>query len=173
MQVLAMNDQLSKAGALHWPERINIIGQNGNNGEHYVKIKLLTENAKAPERATEHAAGYDIFCNEHITLIPGARALISTGFAMSIPHGKVALIWPRSGLAGKHGVDSLAGVVDSDYRGEVRVALINHGHANIEFKAGDRIAQMLIQDVYQEQVVIVDNLDETQRGAGGFGSTGY
>ncbi len=138
-----------------------------------MKIKLLTENAIAPKRATEHAAGYDIFCSEHITLIPSARALISTGFAMAIPHGKVALIWPRSGLAGKFGIDSLAGCVDSDYRGTVKVALINHGDAVVEFKAGDRIAQMLIQDVYQEPVVIVDDLDDTQRGAGGFGSTGY
>jgi dUTP pyrophosphatase len=158
-----------------WPDesRIDILGINGNDGTHYMKIKLLHENAMAPVRATEHAAGYDIFCNEHITLIPGARALISTGFAMAIPHGMVALIWPRSGLAGKHGVDSLAGVVDSDYRGEVRVALINHGHANVEFKPGDRIAQMLVQQVYQESVVVVDDLDDTQRGAGGFGSTGY
>lgn len=159
-----------------WPDDeswIDLIGLNGNEGNHYMKIKLLAENAKAPVRATEHAAGYDIFCNEHISLIPGARALIGTGFAMSIPHGMVALIWPRSGLAGKHGVDSLAGVVDSDYRGEVRVALINHGHAVVDFKPGDRIAQMLIQQVYQEPVVIVDDLEDTQRGAGGFGSTGY
>ena len=138
-----------------------------------MKIKLLHENAKAPARATEHAAGYDIYCNEHITLKPGARGLISTGFAMSIPHGMVALIWPRSGLAGKHGIDSLAGVIDSDYRGEVRVALINHGDSLVEFKPGDRIAQMLVQPVYQQPVVLVDNLEDTQRGAGGFGSTGY
>lgn len=158
-----------------WPDenRIDLIGLNGNEGNHYMKIKLLAENAKAPVRATEHAAGYDIHCNEHITLMPGARALVSTGFAMAIPHGMVALIWPRSGLAGKHGIDSLAGVVDSDYRGEVRVALINHGHAVVEFKPGDRIAQMLVQQVYQEPVVIVDDLEDTQRGAGGFGSTGY
>ena len=158
-----------------WPnsKRIRAIFQNGGNGEHYVKIKLLHENAKAPARATEHAAGYDIHCNEHITLKPGARGLISTGFAMSIPHGMVGLIWPRSGLAGKHGVDSLAGVIDSDYIGEIRVALINHGHADIEFKPGDRVAQMLIQHVYQQPAVVVDELDDTQRGAGGFGSTGY
>ena len=137
-----------------------------------MKIKLLQENAKAPARATEHAAGYDIHCNEHITLKPGARGLISTGFAMSIPHGMVALIWPRSGLAGKHGIDSLAGVIDSDYRGEVRVALINHGDSLVEFKPGDRIAQMLVQPAYQQPVVLVDNLEDTQRGACGFGSTG-
>ena len=158
-----------------WPEsnRIRAIFSNGNNGEHYVKIKLLQENAKAPARATEHAAGYDIYCNEHFTLKPGARGLISTGFAMSVPHGMVALIWPRSGLAGKHGIDSLAGVVDSDYRGEVKVALINHGDSLVEFKPGDRIAQMVVQQVYQQPVVLVDNLEDTQRGAGGFGSTGY
>lgn len=155
------------------PKRIRSIFSNGNDGEHYVKIKLLHPKAQAPRRASAEAAGYDIFCNEHVTLKPGARALISTGFAMAIPAGMVGLIWPRSGLAGKHGVDSLAGVVDSDYRGEVKVALINHGDAVVEFKPGDRVAQMLIQHVYQQPVAVVDELDDTQRGAGGFGSTGY
>lgn len=158
-----------------WPDenRIDLIGINGNEGLHYMKIKLLAENAKAPVRATEHAAGYDIFCNGHYSIQPGAFALIDTGFAMSIPHGMVALIWPRSGLAAKHGIDSLAGVIDSDFRGQVKVSLINLGDTIVEFKPGDRIAQMLIQPVYQQPVVIVDDLEDTQRGVGGFGSTGY
>lgn len=135
-------------------------------------IKLLALDAKAPVRATEQAAGYDIFCNGHYVLKPNARALIGTGFAMAIPHGKVALIWPRSGLAAKFAINTLAGVVDSDYRGEVRVSLFNHGDEIVEFKPGDRIAQMLIQDVYQGDVKIVDELPDTERGNGGFGSTG-
>lgn len=135
-------------------------------------IKLLALNAKAPVRATEQAAGYDIFCNGYYILKPNARALIGTGFAMAIPHGKVALIWPRSGLAAKFAINTLAGVVDSDYRGEVMVSLFNHGDEMVEFKPGDRIAQMLVQDVYQRDVMIVDELPDTERGNGGFGSTG-
>lgn len=158
----------------NWPDenRINVIGQNGNEGQHYMKVKLLNENAKAPVRATESAAGYDIYCNGHYSIKPGAFALIDTGFALAIPDGYAALIWPRSGLAVKHGIDSLAGVIDSDYRGEVKVSLINLGDTLVEFKPGDRIAQMLIQPVYQEPVAVVDELPETARGKGGFGSTG-
>lgn len=94
-----------------------------------VKFKLLSETATAPTRATEGAAGFDLYCNQHATLQPGVHAVLNTGVAMAIPAGFVGLIWPRSGMAAKHGVDTLAGVIDSDYRGEVRVSLINHGSA--------------------------------------------
>ena len=137
-----------------------------------MQIRLLDEKAQAPTRATEAAAGYDIYCNGHYSIKPGAFALIGTGFAMAIPDGYVGLIWPRSGLAVKHGIDSLAGVIDSDYRGEVKVSLINLGGSLVEFKPGDRIAQMLIQPVYQQAVAVVDELPVTVRGNGGFGSTG-
>lgn len=159
---------------LNWPDenRIDDIARKGATGEHYVQIKLLDENAQPPRRATESAAGYDIYCNGHYSIKPGAFALIDTGFALAIPKGYAALIWPRSGLAVKHGIDSLAGVIDSDYRGEVKVSLINLGDTLVEFKPGDRIAQMLIQPVYQEPVAVVDELPETVRGKGGFGSTG-
>jgi dUTP pyrophosphatase len=135
-------------------------------------IKLLATGAKAPVRSTEEAAGYDIFCNGHYVIQPNARALIGTGFAMAIPFGMVGLIWPRSGLAAKFALDTLAGVVDSDYRGEVKVSLFNHGDELVEFKPGDRIAQMLVQPVYQREVILMNELPETMRGNGGFGSTG-
>lgn len=137
-----------------------------------IKFKLLHDKAKAPTRATEGAAGFDLYCCEHATLYPGVHAVLGTGVAMAIPPRHVGLIWPRSGMAARHGVDTLAGVVDSDYRGEVRVSLINHGDRPVELKPGDRIAQIIFQQ-HLSWADVVDELDETERGDGGFGSTGY
>ena len=105
-------------------------------------------------------------------MLPGERAIIETGFAWHIWPGYVGMIRPRSGLAAKHGIDVLAGVIDSDYRGEVRAMLINHGAATVAIKAGDRIAQMVIQEYARMVPVEVDELTGTERGSGGFGSTG-
>lgn len=136
-----------------------------------IQFKKLTSNAKLPKRASEGAAGFDIYCSDFIRLAPSVHCLLPTGIAMAIPHGWVGLIWPRSGLAAKNGINTLAGVVDADYRGEVKVSLINHGHDFVEFKPGDRIAQILFQPVLLQSVE-VDELSDTIRGAGGFGSTG-
>ena len=136
-----------------------------------IQFKKLTSNARIPQRGSAGAAGFDIYCNDFIRLAPSVHCLLSTGIAMAIPHGWVGLIWPRSGLAAKNGIDTLAGVVDADYRGEVKVSLINHGHDTVEFKPGDRIAQILFQPVLLQSVE-VDELSDTIRGAGGFGSTG-
>ncbi len=95
-----------------------------------------------------------------------------TGVHLAIPPGRVGLVWPRSGLAVRHGIDTLAGVIDCDYRGEVRVVLVNHGHEVFRIAAGDRIAQLLVQPVERADFVPVDALADTERGAGGFGSTG-
>jgi dUTP pyrophosphatase len=136
-----------------------------------IQFKKLTDNAITPRRTTEGAAGFDIYCNDFVTLRPSVHCLLPTGIAMAIPHGWVGLIWPRSGLAAKHGINVLAGVVDADYRGEVKVSLINHGHDVVEFKPGDRIAQILFQPVLLQSIE-VDELSDTVRGDGGFGSTG-
>ena len=125
-----------------------------------------------PQASKEGDAGADLRASEEIIIPAKGRCLVPTGISISIPSGYVGLIWPRSGLAIKHGLDSGAGVIDSGYRGEIRVLLFNH--SNIEFKVvkGDRIAQILVQKVETPKFVQVEALDETERGVGGFGSTG-
>ncbi len=136
-----------------------------------IQFKKLNDTAIIPRRTSEGAAGFDIYCNDFVTLRPGVHCLLSTGIAMAIPHGWVGLIWPRSGLAAKHGINVLAGVVDADYRGEVKASLINHGQDTVEFKPGDRIAQILFQPVLLQSIEVTE-LSDTVRGDGGFGSTG-
>jgi dUTP pyrophosphatase len=125
-----------------------------------------------PEYGSAAAAGADLKASEDVVLAPGARAAVPTGLRLEIPDGHVGLIWPRSGLAVKHGIDTLAGVVDSDYRGEVRVVLINHGPEPFTIRAGDRVAQILVQRVERVVFVSAAGISETVRGVGGFGSTG-
>ncbi len=112
--------------------------------------------------------------DETITLSPGKREFVPTGLSMALPNHYEAQIRPRSGLAAKHGVTVLntPGTIDCDYRGEVKVILINLGDTDFEIKRGERIAQMIIAPVTQAQLISVDELDDTQRGTGGFGSTG-
>jgi dUTP pyrophosphatase len=125
----------------------------------------------APEYATTGAAGADLRASEPVTLPPGARVAVPTGLHLELPPGHVGLVWPRSGLAVRHGIDTLAGVIDSDYRGEVTVVLVNHGDAPVTIVAGDRIAQLLIQPVVRARFRR-GTVAETARAAGGFGSTG-
>jgi dUTP pyrophosphatase len=125
-----------------------------------------------PEYATEGAAGADLRAAARTVLAPGARAAVPTGIRVEIPPGYVGLIWPRSGLAVRHGLDTLAGVIDSDYRGEVAVVLVNHGEEAVTLEAGDRVAQLLLQKVERARFEASEGLAATGRGAGGFGSTG-
>ncbi|HMT44853.1 MAG TPA: dUTP diphosphatase [Chakrabartia sp.] len=128
----------------------------------------------APAYATSGAAGMDVVSAEDLTLPPGGRHAVSTGFAMAIPEGFEVQVRPRSGLALKHGITCLntPGTIDSDYRGEVKVILANLGSAPFEIKRGDRIAQLVPAPVQRATFAEVTSLDETDRGAGGFGSTG-
>jgi dUTP pyrophosphatase len=127
-----------------------------------------------PNYATAGAAGFDLRAATSLSLAPGQYAMVPTGFAMAIPPGYEMQVRPRSGLAAKHGVTVLntPGTVDSDYRGEVAVILINHGSARFEINRGDRIAQGVIAAAPQLALVEADSLDDTARGSGGFGSTG-
>lgn len=125
-----------------------------------------------PKQATEGAAGFDLQSAEYVILYPGQRLAIATGFAWAIPLGQVGMIRPRSGLAVRNGIDALAGVIDADYRGEVAVVLINHGTRPLDIEAGDRIAQMVVQPCMVGVTVECDELPSTDRGSGGFGSTG-
>lgn len=137
-------------------------------------VKLLTPTAKMPDKANTFDAGLDLYNDEQetITIGPGQRRLISTGIAVAIPKGFVGLIWPRSGHAVKKGIDTMAGVIDAPYRGEVKVLLVNESNSYQTFNYGDKIAQMLIQYSPDFMPLAVENLDETSRGENGFGSSG-
>lgn len=127
-----------------------------------------------PAYATSGAAGLDVVAAEDAVLDPGTRAAIATGFALAIPPGYEVQVRPRSGLALKHGVTCLntPGTIDSDYRGEVKVILANLGQEPFSIQRGDRIAQLVPAPVPHAELTLVDALDATGRGAGGFGSTG-
>jgi len=125
-----------------------------------------------PEYASAGAAGADLRASAAVDIPPGGRAAVPTALRLQIPPGHVGLVWPRSGLAVRHGIDTLAGVIDSDYRGEVRVVLVNHGDAPFCIAPGDRVAQLLVQRVERARFAASPRLLDTDRGEGGFGSTG-
>lgn len=125
-----------------------------------------------PRYTSEGAAGADLHASLALVIAPGDRAAVPTGIHLELPSGHVGLVWPRSGLALRHGIDTLAGVIDSDYRGEVRVVLVNHGREPFRIEPGDRIAQILVQRVERVAFVPQAALDTTARGSGGFGSSG-
>jgi dUTP pyrophosphatase len=125
-----------------------------------------------PQYAHAGDAGADITASEKIAIPPRERALVSTGVRLEIPEGCVGLIWPRSGLAVKKGIDCGAGVIDSHYRGEVKILLFNHSDTEFQVEPGDRIAQILIQKVKRVEFLPADQLNETARKDAGFGSTG-
>jgi len=141
-----------------------------------VKVKRLPhgEGLPLPAYATPGAAGMDVVSAEDVTLAPGARHAVATGLALAIPQGYEIQVRPRSGLALKHGitVPNTPGTIDSDYRGELKVILINHGPEPFVIARGDRIAQLVLAPVVQAAWDEVEALDATARGAGGFGSTG-
>ena len=141
-----------------------------------VNIKKLNENAKIPTYGSEYAAGADLYaCTDGDTVIlPGETKLIGTGLAIEVPLGYGAFIYARSGLASKHGLApaNKVGVVDADYRGEIMVALHNHSSEAQTVLRGERIAQMVIAPFLAAEFCEVESLSDTQRGSGGFGSTG-
>lgn len=137
-----------------------------------LKFLQLHPSAKLPTRGSAHAAGLDLCSIEDVTLAAGARAAVRTGLSVAIPVGFYGRIAPRSGLAVNYGLDVLAGVVDSDYRGEIVCALVNHGRETFVLEAGQRIAQLIVEAIITPEPAWADSLDETARGAGGFGSTG-
>ena len=141
-----------------------------------VLVKRLPhgEGLELPGYATAGAAGMDVLSAEDVTLGPGERHAVATGLAIAIPQGYEVQVRPRSGLALKHGitVPNTPGTIDSDYRGELKVILINHGSAAFDIRRGDRVAQLVLAPVTRATWLMVDELDETVRGEGGFGSTG-
>jgi dUTP pyrophosphatase len=135
-------------------------------------FKRLHPEAKLPARGSAGAAGLDLCAVERVTIPAGARAAVRTGLAVEIPPGFYGRVAPRSGLAVRHGIDVLAGVVDADYRGEILCALVNHGAEPFEVEPGARVAQLVVEAIATPEPVWAEDLAETERGAGGFGSTG-
>lgn len=144
----------------------------------YVPVAVMRlphgEGLDLPVYATAGAAGMDVVSAEDVTIAPGMRHAVATGLAMAIPEGYEIQVRPRSGLALKHGitVPNTPGTIDSDYRGELKVILINHGGSDFAIRRGDRVAQLVLAPVTRASWLEVETLDETARGTGGFGSTG-
>ena len=132
----------------------------------------MNTQAILPTRATSGSAGYDLTAIRDDVIEPGCRKLLPIGVAIKLPWGVYGRIAPRSGLAVKKGIQVGAGVIDPDYTGEIHVLLFNHGTENFEIRTGDRIAQLILEKFEFHEVIQVDSINETLRGAGGFGSTG-
>ena len=137
-----------------------------------LQVKLLSSKARLPQKGSPFSAGYDLYSSETKIIPAKDKALVSLDISMAIPIGCYGRIAPRSGLAVKKFIDVGAGVIDSDYRGQVKVLLFNFGTEDFEVKEGDRIAQLVIEKIALTNIVQVESLDSTQRGEGGFGSTG-
>lgn len=136
-------------------------------------IKLLTSDAKLPTKGSSGAAGYDLYAAKNMVIGPRERGLVPIDISVGIPEGCYGRVAPRSGLALRSGIDVGAGVIDYDYRGAVGVVIFNHGHENFEINIGDKIAQLILEKIESNAPVIeVSELSDTERGSGGFGSTG-
>lgn len=136
-----------------------------------MKVKLLSESAEVPTRGTKGSAGWDLYSIEDVLIPPQMSDVVPTGIAIQIPPGKFGLLTHRSSLAFTFDATASLGVIDSDYRGEVKIKLFNHGTEGLYIKAGDRVAQLLILNLHNSCLTVVDKLSDTDR-AGGFGSTG-
>ena len=136
------------------------------------QVKKLVSHAVVPKRATEGSAGLDISSSVDSTVPPGKWCAISTGISIMVPKDCYARIAPRSGLTFKYGIQVGAGVIDSDYTGEIKVILFNHGAYDFTIKTGDRIAQLIFERIFTNELQEVEELVKTERGSGGFGSTG-
>ncbi len=139
-----------------------------------IRVLKLKEDAILPEKAHEDDAGYDLFAQEGVVIPPGESRLVPTGIALGLPPMTEAQIRPRSGLALKNQITLLntPGTIDAGYRGEIGVIMINHGKQDFEVKKGMKIAQMVIGRVWPTELILADSLEDTERGSGGFGSTG-
>lgn len=137
-----------------------------------IKIKRLHPDAKLPSYAHPGDAGFDLYSPDEVTLAPGERKGIPSGLAIEIPDGYVGLIWDKSGLSIKNGLKTVGGVLDAGYRGEIIIGMMNMSDAPYTFEKGHKVAQMLIQKVEHADIVEIDELTDTSRGAGGLGSTG-
>jgi len=137
-----------------------------------LQVAKLSENATIPTRGSPSAAGYDLYSAEDVTVPAHGKALVKTDVQVKVPSGTYGRIAPRSGLAWKNHIDIGAGVVDEDYRGNVGVVMFNHAACEFVVKKGDRVAQLICEKISYPDIAVLDSLDDTVRGEGGFGSTG-
>lgn len=137
-----------------------------------VKVKKLHQDAIIPQYAHQGDAGMDLYSVENLIIKAGERALVPTGLSIELPAGHVALVWDKSGLAAKNGIKTMAGVIEYTYRGEYKIVMFNTSKEDFEIKKGQKIAQLLIQPIMTADVEEVKELSDTNRGSGGFGSTG-
>ncbi|KAI0103748.1 deoxyuridine 5'-triphosphate nucleotidohydrolase [Nemania sp. FL0031] len=135
-------------------------------------VKKLSDKARLPTRGSAFAAGYDMYSSQAATVPARGKVLVDTDISIALPAGTYGRVAPRSGLASKHSIQTGAGVIDADYRGQVKILLFNHSDVDYAIAEGDRIAQLVIERIYTPEVVEVAELEESVRGAGGFGSTG-
>lgn len=153
-------------------QKLDRNGIHGDSSSPFFKVKKLSEKAVLPTRGSSLSAGYDLSSAVDSKVPARGKALIPTDLSIAVPEGTYARIAPRSGLAWKHSIDVGAGVIDADYRGPVGVILFNHSDVDFEVKLGDRIAQLIIEKIVTPEAMEVEDLDDTVRGEGGFGSTG-
>ncbi|EDO46592.1 predicted protein [Nematostella vectensis] len=158
----ALSNVLAAVGWYSYEER----------AETVLYFKKLTKLGLPPTRGSSHAAGYDLYSAYDVSIPAQGKALVKTDIAVAIPDGCYGRVAPRSSLAWKHQIDVGAGVIDRDYRGNVGVVLFNLGSSAYEVKQGDRIAQLIVERIQTPSIVEVEDLDSTERGAGGYGSTG-
>ncbi|BEJ12132.1 hypothetical protein CspHIS471_0205920 [Cutaneotrichosporon sp. HIS471] len=137
-----------------------------------LRVKRLAPEAIIPTRGSASAAGFDLYASRDSTVPARGKAMVDTDISIALPEGTYGRIAPRSGLAAKHSIDTGAGVIDADYRGPIKVILFNFSDADFSIAAGDRIAQLILEEVRLAPAVEVEDLDVTERGEGGFGSTG-
>ncbi|KAK3906955.1 dUTPase-like protein [Staphylotrichum tortipilum] len=135
-------------------------------------IKKLSDKARLPTRGSAFAAGYDLYAARETTIPARGKGMVDTDLSLAVPADTYGRVAPRSGLASKNFIDTGAGVIDADYRGPVKILLFNHSDVDFEVKEGDRVAQLVIERIYTPEVVEVQELEASVRGAGGFGSTG-
>lgn len=138
-----------------------------------LRVVKLSEKARIPTQGSPHSAGYDLYSAADLIIPPMGKAIVPTDLRIAVPEGTYGRVAPRSGLAAKHHIDVGAGVVDADYRGPVGVVLFNHAQTEFQIKEGDRVAQLICEKVVYAEVEEVKDLSETDRGEGGFGSTGH
>ena len=163
--------QKSSEGSIQ-PSKKFMNEYNNYDRRSNLKLKRLNESATVPTKANNLDAGWDLYSGENLLIEPNSRKLVKTGISFDIPEKYVGLIWPRSGMAVKYGIDVYAGVIDAGYRGEVGVCLFNSSNKDFYIQTGDRIAQVLFQKISQHKLIEVSDLSNSDRGQKGFGSSG-
>ncbi|XP_032415919.1 deoxyuridine 5'-triphosphate nucleotidohydrolase, mitochondrial [Xiphophorus hellerii] len=167
-QMLSQNKDLSTVS----PSKRARTETKPEDEKYVLRFSKLSDLATTPTRGSAKAAGYDLYSAYDYSIGPLDKAIVKTDIQIAVPHGCYGRVAPRSGLAAKHFIDVGAGVVDEDYRGNVGVVLFNFGKETFEVKKGDRVAQLVCEKICYPDLVEEETLDETVRGAGGFGSTG-